>query len=139
MPEPDTILIVDDDPDFVAAARTILEGIGYRVVAAGVEDEGFAVARSERPGLILLDLMMEETDSGVRLAHRLRSDPDTRGIPIVILTGVRRATGFDFRPLTAEDYEWIAADAWLEKPVGPRQLADLARRMLPEGRGETSS
>jgi CheY-like chemotaxis protein len=128
---PATILIVDDDVDFAAAARAVLEGLGYRVVSAEAAEGGLEIARKEKPGLILLDLMMEEVDSGVRLAHQLRRDPDTSGIPIVILTGVRMATGFEFAPVTPQDYEWIRADAWVEKPVRPRQLAELAARLLP--------
>ena len=136
-----TILIVDDDVDFIATGRAALESAGYRVVAADDAESGFAAAMAERPGLILLDLMMEETDSGVRLAHQLRREPATKDIPIVILTGVRRATGFDFTPITREDYEWIGADAWVEKPVAPRALAGLAARVLeprPDDGGEAS-
>jgi CheY-like chemotaxis protein len=127
-----TILIVDDDGDFVAAARAVLEGHGYRVVAAESTAAGFDAAKRERPSLILLDLMMEEADSGVRLAHQLRGDPLTEDVPIAILTSVRKVTGFGFTPTKAEDYEWISADAWVEKPVPPRQLAELAARLLPK-------
>jgi len=131
MSMPATILIVDDDVDFATVARTVLEGLGYRVVSAEAAEPGLEVARREKPGLILLDLMMEEMDSGVRLAHQLRRDPDTNQTPIVILTGVRKATGFEFAPVTPDDYEWIRADAWMEKPVRPRELAELATRLLP--------
>ena len=141
MNTPPTVLIVDDDVDFAAAARAVLEGLGYRVVSAEAAETGLELARRERPGLILLDLMMEEVDSGVRLAHQLRRDPDTSGIPIVILTGVRQATGFEFAPVSPQDYEWIRADAWVEKPVRPRELAALASRLLPvtAAQGEKSS
>ena len=124
-----TILIVDDDPDLLSAAQAVLEGIGYRVLTEGTAEDGLTTARSERPGLIILDLMMEEADSGVRLAHQLRRDPDTQAIPVVIFTGVRRATGFDFAPVTREDHDWIGADAWVEKPIRPRELAELAQRL----------
>jgi CheY-like chemotaxis protein len=125
-----TILIVDDDDDFVAVSRAALESAGYEVLTAGDAASGLQTAIERRPGLIVLDLMMEETDSGVRLAHELRRDPGTRDTPIVILTAVRNATGFDFAPIAREDYEWIGADEWIEKPISPRDLVSLAARLL---------
>ena len=136
MSTPQTILIVDDDLDFTAVAGAALEAAGYRVVTAEDAERGFDTALAERPNLILLDLMMEETDSGVRLAHQLRRDPTTQAIPIVILTAVRKATGFDFAPTARDDYNWIGADAWIEKPIAPRDLVQLAARLLETPRKE---
>jgi CheY-like chemotaxis protein len=132
MSAPRTILVVDDDVDFVAIARASLEGAGYRVVAEEAAGAGLETARREQPELILLDLMMEETDSGVRLARELRREQETRDIPIAILTAVRQVRGFDFAPNTREDYDWIGADAWVEKPIAPAELVKLAERLLGE-------
>jgi CheY-like chemotaxis protein len=134
-----TILIVDDDVDWLSAAEAILEAAGHRVLTAEDETSGMAIARSERLDLIVLDLMMEETDSGVRLAHRLRASPETQHTPIIILTSVRAVTGFEFSPETAADYAWIAAEAWIEKPVRPGELLALATQYTeqqPVQRGE---
>jgi CheY-like chemotaxis protein len=133
---PQTILIVDDDMDFAAVAGAALEAAGYRVVTAEDAERGLETAIAERPDVILLDLMMEETDSGVRLAHQLRRDATTQATPIVILTAVRQATGFDFTPTAREDYGWIGADAWIEKPIAPRDLVQLAARLLETPRKE---
>lgn len=135
-----TILIVDDDADFVAVSRAALESAGYDVLVAEDAPSGFRTAVERRPDLILLDLMMEETDSGVRLAHDLRRDPATRRTPIVILTAVRQATGFDFTSSGREDREWIAADEWIEKPIAPWDLVNLAARLLaaPTEEGDPS-
>ena len=127
-----TILIVDDDVDWLSAAQAILEAAGHRVLTAEDEASGMAAARSEHLDLIVLDLMMEETDSGVRLAHRLRASPETQHVPIVILTGVRAATGFEFSPETPADYAWIAADAWVEKPIRPGELLALAAQLIEQ-------
>jgi CheY-like chemotaxis protein len=132
MSTPKTILIADDDVDWLSAAQAILEAAGHRVLTAEDETSGMAAARSERLDLILLDLMMEETDSGVRLAHRLRASPATQHIPIIILTSVRAATGFEFSPETAADYAWIAADAWIEKPIPPAKLLALAAQFAEQ-------
>jgi CheY-like chemotaxis protein len=80
-----TILAVDDDPMAIDLVRAILEPEGYRVVAALGGDEGVELAQRERPGLIVLDLMMPKVD-GFAVVERLRADPDTANIPIVVLT-----------------------------------------------------
>jgi CheY-like chemotaxis protein len=136
METPRTILMVDDDVDLLAASSAALEAAGYRVVTAEDAESGFTAAASEQPALIVLDLMMEEADSGVRLARRLRREPATQAIPIVILTGVRKATGFDFQPMTQDDFAWIAADAWVEKPIAVRQLVGLVAGLLEAGRSQ---
>jgi CheY-like chemotaxis protein len=127
-----TILIVDDDVDWLAAAQAMLEAAGHRVLTAEDETSGMAAARAEHLDLIVLDLMMEETDSGVRLAHRLRASPETQHIPIIILTGVRAATGFEFCPETPADYAWIGADAWIEKPICAGELLALAAQFTEQ-------
>ena len=132
MTNPKTILLVDDDPDFTAVVEATLTAAGYRLLAAADEASGFELARAEGPDLALLDLMMEENDSGARLAHRLRRElPDWRA-PIVILTAVRSATAFDFRPATADDFAWVGADAWVEKPITPQKLIALVSALLKE-------
>jgi len=131
---PQTILMVDDDVDVLATGSAAFEAAGYRVVTAENAESGFAAATTEKPALIVLDLMMEEADSGVQLARRLRREPATQGIPIVILTGVRKATGFDFTPASRDDFEWIGADAWIEKPVGARDLVGLVTGLLEAAR-----
>ena len=136
MSAPPTILVVDDDIDFVAVVRAALEWAGYRVLAEDAA-AGLETARREQPGLILLDLMMEDTDSGVRLARELRRQPETEHIPIAILTAVRQVTGFGFTPTTPEDYEWIGADAWVEKPIASAELIKLAQRLLGDSKGKT--
>lgn len=125
-----TVLIVDDDVDFLAIGAAVLEAAGYRVVSAEDVTSGLRLADSEHPDVILLDLMMEETDSGVQLEHQLRRRPATRKIPIALLTSVRDVTGLDFTPATHDDYAWIGAEAWVEKPIASGDLVALVSHLL---------
>jgi len=79
------VLVVDDDPKARELIKTMLEPEGYTVLAASGGVEGVALATSEHPDLILLDLLMPEVD-GFEVVQRLRADPETSEIPIVVLT-----------------------------------------------------
>jgi len=81
------ILVVDDDPDIVKYLETVLRDNGYEVLTAGGGEQGLALARSERPDLICLDIAMPEP-TGVRVYRDLRDDPELRTIPVVMVTGI---------------------------------------------------
>ncbi|MGD2177201.1 MAG: response regulator, partial [Anaerolineae bacterium] len=76
------ILIVDDEPKIVKQARDYLENSGFRVVAAGDGQTSLAIARRERPDLIVLDLNLPEMD-GLDVCRALRRESD---VPIIMLT-----------------------------------------------------
>ncbi len=79
------ILIVDDQPFFIAMARNILQARGYSVTSALSAKEGIQAARTSRPDLIILDVEMPGMD-GIAACHRLKRDPHLKDIPILILT-----------------------------------------------------
>jgi two-component system alkaline phosphatase synthesis response regulator PhoP len=124
------ILLVDDDPDFVATTKTILESRpDYKVLTVSDGVFGLPVAKAERPDLIILDVIMPFED-GFTAARQFRSDPEVAGIPILMLTSFSRrkgetsisvAQGMD---LDAEDY--------VEKPVSPEELLKRVDRLLKE-------
>ena len=66
------ILTIDDDPDFLAAMRLVLEASGYIMAEAKSAEEGLKVYKKTNPDLILVDLMMEEIDSGTSFVKELR-------------------------------------------------------------------
>jgi signal transduction histidine kinase/CheY-like chemotaxis protein len=97
LPSPATVLAIDDDPLALELVRTVLEPIGCTVLAAGNAEVGIALARTAVPDVVLLDLVMPEVD-GFGVVERLKEDPATAGIPIVVLTS---------KTLTASDEELL--------------------------------
>ncbi len=112
-----TVLIVDDDPDIVAAERLLLEIGGYRVLDASNGKECLKVVRTEPVDLILLDVMMDTEDEGFQVTQQLKSDPKTSEIPILMVSSISRATGFDYA-----DKSFMQVEDFIEKPVQPRVL-----------------
>jgi len=123
-----TILVVDDDPDIVEQVTTILTADGFRVVAANSLTEAEECLLSVRPNLAIVDLMMEQMDSGFVLCHKLKNlYPE---MPIIILTAVTASTGMSFTARSADEKSWIKADSMLDKPVSPQQLKKEVGRLL---------
>src|SRR5688500_13916196 len=85
------ILVIDDSPPNVALVRAQLERAGHRVLTASTGREGLVVAAANPPDLILLDVMMPGLD-GYEVCQRLKADPATRAIPVVMLTSLRERT-----------------------------------------------
>lgn len=122
------ILIIDDDADLVDAMVNLLQVKGYTTVTAHNGEEGYAKARAEKPDLMLLDVMMEYDYEGFDIARRLKEDPSTKNIPVIIVTGIRRAKGlpFSFEP----DTDWLPVKAVLDKPVKPDMLLKKVEEAL---------
>jgi len=122
------ILIVDDDHSFVEGLKEVLSGQGFAVVCAYNGDEGLRMAHEEKPDLVLLDVMMTTDSEGFEVAKKLREDPVTRQMPIILLTGIRKAKQlpFSFEP----DEDWLPVTAVLEKPVHPEDLIRRIRETL---------
>lgn len=114
------ILIVDDDADLVEAVSTLLSSKGYQVVTALSGQEGYEKAKSEKPDLMFLDVMMAHKSEGFDIARNMKKSDDTKDIPVVIITGIRKEMNlpFGFEP----DGDWLPVKAVLEKPVKPEAL-----------------
>jgi len=121
-----TVLLVDDDADFVEQNRLLLEGGGYLVRTAHSGQQCLEEVGAHRPDLIILDMMMESENEGFDLSRELRNSEYTKGIPLVMITSVN-----DIRPFRIEpDRTWLPVDALIEKPVDPRLLLDVVNRIL---------
>ena len=118
------ILIVDDDPDVVDAARLFLEKEGYEVASAASRGEGMQKVRQFGPDLLLLDCMMEEVDDGMVMARELRSQGFSA--PILMLSSIGKVLGQDFD----RDDEILPVDEFVEKPIEPRVLLDKVSALL---------
>jgi DNA-binding response OmpR family regulator len=123
------ILIVDDDPDMVEAGRIVLEREGYSVESASNLEDGLVKLAEIQPDLLILDVMMEEPDDGLRFARKARRGGFT--LPILMLTSVNRALGLQI----GKDEEMVPVDEFVEKPVDPATLVERVRWLLEE-RGE---
>ena len=123
-----TVLLVDDDDDFLFQQRLQLEAAGFRVLAAQGQGQAKNFLAAERPDLAVIDVMMENPDAGFTLCHWIRrKDPS---IPLVLVTSVNSETGLDFAMATEEERSWIQADAMLAKPIRFEQLKREIDRLL---------
>ncbi|MFC1764419.1 response regulator [Planctomycetota bacterium] len=123
------ILVTDDDPEIRDTLKALLEARGYSVVTAANRDEGMEAMARERPNLAILDVMMESWQDGFEMSRELKQDLELKDIPILMLTGVREETGFDFKS-SAGDPAWLPVDAFLEKPVEPKTLFSQVEELL---------
>jgi CheY-like chemotaxis protein len=126
MTEPAKILLIDDDPVFVQATKTVLES-KYQVITAGDGPEGLEKARKQRPDLILLDIIMP-TQDGFHVCEQLKKDPKLANIPVVILTSFAQHGGETNIPVSA-GLE-LEAEGYLDKPVSPEALLKQVGSML---------
>ena len=125
------IVVVDDDRDIRDSLQIILEGKDYSVVTAANKSDGLETIRAEKPDLAILDVMMETYEDGFEMSRELKKDPDFKDMPILMLTGIRKETGIDFKS-TAGDPEWCPVDEFLEKPIEPATLISKVEKLLAD-------
>ncbi len=125
------ILIVDDDVDLIKSLQAILENQQYDVVTALNKKEGMEKARSEKPDLAILDVMMETTQEGFEMSRELREEPEFKNLPIIILTGIDVETGVRFKSAVGDE-DMIPVDGYIDKPVAPHILIEEIKKLLEE-------
>ena len=125
------ILVVDDEPDNIEFAKTVLEGADYTVISANDGVAGFETAKAEQPDLIILDVMMPKQD-GFSTFNNLRNDEATKNIPVVMLTAVEEKTGIGFDAESMEQYMGSAPDGYADKPIDPKALVALVAGILAQ-------
>ena len=119
-----TILVVDDEPKIVRLARDYLEKNGFRVVSAGDGQSALAMARREKPDLIVLDLLLPGMD-GREVCRILRNESD---VPIIMLTALSEESD---QIVGLE----LGADDYIVKPFSPRALVARVRALLRRVQG----
>ncbi|RMG81008.1 MAG: response regulator [Chloroflexi bacterium] len=119
---PEKILVVDDDVDSLKLIGLMLQKNGYEVIAANNGSRALQKATAEIPDLIILDVMMPDMN-GYEVCRRLRANPDTQNIPIIMFTAKTliddKVAGFE-----------AGADDYLTKPTHPAELASRVRAIL---------
>lgn len=115
-----TILVADDDPDYLFQTVFNLKKEGYKILAAESQAEAEAVIAKFKPDLAVFDLMMENDDSGFILCYKIKKKyPD---VPVILATAVSHETGLSFSLDSDKAKSWIRADLYLEKGIRPEQL-----------------
>lgn len=123
-----TILIADDDPDYLFQTHFNLEKAGYKTITVESQAEAESVISRFRPDLAIFDLMMETDDSGFILCYRLKKKyPD---VPVILATAVSHETGLSFSLDSENEKSWIRADRYLEKGIRPEQLDQEIMKLL---------
>ena len=117
-----TILVVDDEEDIVELVELNLAREGYKVLACGTGEQALEIAHSKLPDLVILDLMLPGID-GLEVCRRLKNNPKTEQIPIIILS----AKGEEVDIVTGLE---LGADDYITKPFSGKVMAARVRRIL---------
>lgn len=127
-PQNYTILIVDDDQDYLFQLQMKVEKFGYKTVTAEGQREAEELINKMKPDLAILDLMMENEDSGFILCFKMKKKyPD---VPIIIATGVTAETGITFDIHDDNNRKWIKADRFLDKGIRSDVLKEEIEKLL---------
>ena len=130
MSEPKTVLIIDDDRDFVCALEALLQSSGYQVRSASNGRDGLHLAKTLRPDLILLDIIMAERTEGIFLLQETRRVPGLNATPVIVISSI-----YADQPIfrVSPEAGWLPADLFLAKPVDPGRLLEEVRRLTDPG------
>jgi two-component system alkaline phosphatase synthesis response regulator PhoP len=124
------VLVVEDEPDVAELIRFNLTKEGWDVTAAANGTDALRRARESRPDIILLDIMVPQLN-GWEICRRLKQDPETAQIPVIMVTGRveegDKVLGFE-----------LGADDYVTKPFSPRELIARIRAVMRRGRAETA-
>jgi DNA-binding response OmpR family regulator len=123
MTESKKILLVDDDNALRQLYAVELTAKGFVVIEAGDGESGLVKAKSETPDLVLLDIMMPKLD-GVAMLTRLKQDPETAKIPVVMLTN------FGQENLVQQSFSAGAIDYLLKYKITPSEMAEKVDQVL---------
>jgi diguanylate cyclase (GGDEF)-like protein/PAS domain S-box-containing protein len=118
MEKPAKILVVDDDPDLLELTSFILNKEGYEVFQASSGEESLYIARSERPDLVIMDVVLRDM-SGLEACRKIKEDKELQGTYVVLLSGIKTSSNSQAEGLRA------GADGYIVRPIPNREL--LAR------------
>ena len=125
------ILVIEDEDDIQELIRYNLQKEGYRVICASSGEAALKKMRTEKPDLVLLDLMLPGID-GLAVCKEIKSSPETRALPVVMLT----AKGEEVDVVTGLE---VGADDYIAKPFSPRVLLARVRAVLRRGQKDAEA
>jgi DNA-binding response OmpR family regulator len=129
---PAKILVIDDDPDFQEAVATILKSAGHKVMAASNPAEGKTKILSDKPDLVLLDIMMDSLFDGYAFCHAVKATKEFESVkntPIIFVSAVREIAGSRFG-FKGEEQGMAGPDDYIDKPVVPADLLARVEKLL---------
>lgn len=128
------ILLVDDDVDFVESTKDLLEAHNYEVDFAYDGKTGVKKAKENKPGLMVLDVMMTTKTEGFEVAREIAGDDELKSMPVIMMTGIRKDMNlnYGFEP----DEDWLPVTEFLEKPVEPAKFIATVEKLLHQAGGE---
>ncbi len=126
MSDSKSVLIVDDDRDYVTAIAALLEAGGYRTLSASNGRAGLEVAKEHHPDLVLLDVMMTERTEGFSTLQEFRRIPGLTDTPVIVISSI-----YTDQPIfqVSPEAGGLPADVFLPKPVDPARLLEEVRRL----------
>jgi len=128
IPGKTTILIVDDDMDYLYQTKLKIEQMGFKTITADSQREAEMILEKTKFDLAILDLMMENEDSGFILSYKIKKKyPD---VPVIISTAVAAETGITFDIQDENNRKWIKADLFLDKGIRSDVLKGEIERLL---------
>lgn len=123
------ILCVEDEPEMIDLIRLILSRKGFEVTGATGGQDGIAKIRSEKPDLVLLDLMMPYMD-GWEVYQQMKADEATKNIPVIVVTA--KAQSID----KVLGLHIAKVDDYIAKPFSPKELIDSVERVFAKKEGK---
>jgi CheY-like chemotaxis protein len=125
------ILVIDDDKDYQMAIRVVLEKNNFEVASAYNPDEGIQKVQSEKPDLIILDVIMSKGYEGFDVARKIREELKLRELPIILLSAVHEVKKVPYR--FAPHDQWLPVDYFYDKPIEPEVLVNKIKELLNIG------
>ena len=116
------IMVIDDDPDFLAAMRLVLEASGYIMIEAKSAEQGLKIYKKTNPDLVLVDLMMEEIDSGTTIVKELRLVGNKAPVYLLSAAGDEMADNID--------YAQLGFAGVFQKPIENQRLLSVIKTKL---------
>ena len=126
------ILLIDDDKDFRTSIRTLLQSHNYDVVEASSGKQGLEMVKTEKPDLIVLDIMMETIDQGYSLNQLIKFQKDYEqysDIPILMVSSIDEDPYTRFRHAGGQ-VEMIIPDQYMTKPVDIPKFLELVKKLI---------
>jgi two-component system, OmpR family, phosphate regulon response regulator PhoB len=125
------VLVVDDELDIRVFMTTLLETSGYKPVVAEDGLQGLEAARKYKPALIIMDIMMPR-ESGIHMYRELKSDPELKDKPVIIVSALSKKTFFHSQKVL-DEYEGGQVPeptAYIEKPPEANELLEIIHQIL---------